>query len=98
MERLTPEEHSTITRYLARPPRSRLDYFFSYATYLVPSFLFALYGVWKNDFVAVAFAYLTLLIAIVYIIGYQTRSSGVFYSAIKKLSHSSDKPSDSDHD
>ena len=85
MEQLTSEEQSTIRRYLARPPRGRLDYFSGFAIYLVPSFLFAIYGIWKSDFVAVALAYLVLLIAIVYIIGYQTRSSGLFYSAIKKL-------------
>jgi hypothetical protein len=85
MEQLTPEERSTILRYLARPPRGRFDYFFAFAVYLIPSFLFALYGVWRSDFVAVAVAYLVLLIAIVYIIGYQTRSSRPFYSAIKKL-------------
>jgi hypothetical protein len=93
MEPLTPEEQSTITRYLARPPRGRADYFSAFAVYLVPSFLFVLYGLWKRDFVAVALAYLTLLIAIVYIIGYQTRSSGLFYTAIQKLAeHQSDQP------
>ncbi len=85
MAELTPEERSTITRYLARQPRGRLDYVSSYAVYFVPSILFALYGVWKNDLIAVTFAYAVLLIAVAYIIGYQTRSSGLFYSAIKKL-------------
>jgi hypothetical protein len=85
MEQLTPEEHSTITRYLAKPPRGRLDYLFASVTYLIPSFLFAVYGIWKNDLVAVGFAYLVLLIAILYIIGYQSRSASVFHSAIGKL-------------
>jgi hypothetical protein len=89
VEPLTPEEQSTITRYLTRPPRGRLDYFSGYTAYIVPSFLFALYGVWKTDFVAVAFAYLALLIMIVYIIFYQASSSGIFYSAIKKLAENS---------
>jgi hypothetical protein len=92
MEQLTPEERSTITRYLARPPRGRFDYFVAYAIYLIPSFVFAIYGIWKNDFIAVAVAYLVLLIAILYIIGYQTRSSGLFYAAIKKLSDGPDAP------
>jgi hypothetical protein len=35
MEKLTPEERSIITRYLSRPRRNRLDYFFSYAIFPV---------------------------------------------------------------
>ena len=89
MEQLTSKERSTIERYLARPPRGRLDYFSSFAVYIVPSFLFALYGLWKSDFVAVGMAYLVLLIAIAYIIAYQSRSSGLFYSAINKLAKNS---------
>ena len=38
MEQLTPEERSTITRYLAKPPRGPLDYLFASVTYLIPRF------------------------------------------------------------
>jgi len=90
MEQLTSKERSTIERYLARPPRGRLDYFSSFAVYIVPSFLSALYGLSKGDFLAVGLAYLVLLVAIAYIIGYQSRTSGLFYSAIKKLAEKGD--------
>jgi hypothetical protein len=92
MDQLTPEERNAIARYLAQLPRGLLDYVSAFAIYLVPSFLFALYGLSKADFVAVAVAYLTLLIAIIYILGYQARRSLVFYSAIRKLSETPTPP------
>ena len=85
MEELTPEEHSTIARYLAKPPRGLFDYLFASVTYLIPSILFAIYGMWKADLIAVGFAYLVLLIAMIYILAYQSRSAPVFHSAIGKL-------------
>jgi hypothetical protein len=92
MEELTPEEHSTIARYLAKPPRGRLDYLFASVTYLIPSFLFAIYGMWKTDFIAIGFAYLVLLIAMIYILTYQSQSALVFHSAIGKLMKNASAP------
>ena len=86
MEPLTPEERAAVARFLARPPRGRgrVEYLAGYLVWVVPSFLFALYGFSRRDFLAVAFAYLLLLIAVVYIAVFQSRIRVLFYSALKK--------------
>jgi len=84
MHKLTAEEQSTISRYLSGS-RSRLDTFFTYAIYFVPSLLFGLYGMLKADFLAVAIAYVVLFGLVVYLILHQRRSAPLFESAIRKL-------------
>lgn len=84
MNILTPEEQSTISRFLTEP-RGTLDRFLQYAIYFVPSLAFGLYGIWKADFVAVALAYAVLLGLVAYLIRHQGRANPVFRSAIRKL-------------
>jgi hypothetical protein len=84
MHKLTREEQMTIARYL-NESRSRLDAFFTYAIYFVPSLLFGLYGMLKADFVAVAVGYIVLVGLVVYLLLYQRRSAPLFRSAIRKL-------------
>jgi cytosine/uracil/thiamine/allantoin permease len=84
MEQLTPQERSTISRYL-EDSRGAADAFFSYAIYFVPSLMFGLYGMWKLDVIAVAVAYVVLFGLVVYLILQQRRSAPLFRSALRKL-------------
>jgi hypothetical protein len=88
MHNLTPEEQSTISRYLT-DRRSRTDIFFQYAIYFVPSLLFGLYGMWKGDIGAMAVAYVVLVGLVVYLIQQQARTNPSFRSAIGKLGENS---------
>jgi len=57
----TPEERHTVLlclQPLAGKPERRLWY----VAFILPSLLFALYGVWNQDFVATLVAYVALLI------------------------------------
>jgi hypothetical protein len=84
VEKLTYDERMTIARYLTEP-RGRADTFFSYATYFVPSVLFALYGMIKTDLLAVAVGYVVLIGLVIYLISYQRRTGKHFRSALRKL-------------
>ena len=84
METLTREEKATLARYLA-PPRSTMDTITSYGVYIAPSLAFALYGISKGDFAAVAVAYFVLLVVCVLYVSYQHGESPAFRSALNKL-------------
>jgi hypothetical protein len=84
MHNLTREEQRTISRYLSES-RGRIDTFFTYAIYFVPSLAFGLYGMLKADFLAVAMGYVALVGLVIYLIVYQRRSAPLFRSAIRKL-------------
>jgi len=81
---LTSEERSTLSRFLAERT-GRLDIFFTYAIYFVPSLLFGCYGMWRGDFAAVAIGYVVMVGLVVYLIARQGRSNPIFRSAIRKL-------------
>jgi len=89
MHNLTPEEQRTIARYLAES-RGLFESFLQYAIYFVPSLVFALYGIWKADFVAVTLAYAVLFGLVVYLLNRQARANPIFRSAIGKLVESGD--------
>jgi hypothetical protein len=84
MENLNREEKAVLARYL-QAPRTKLDFFFAFGTYIFPSLVFAIYGTLKMDFAAVAVAYLALLIAAILYLGYQRRNVATFHSALTKL-------------
>ena len=84
MYNLTREEQLTIARYLTEP-HSRIDGFLYYTIYFVPSLMFALYGMWKADFVEVVLGYVVLLVLVIYLISYQRRRAPLFRSALQKL-------------
>jgi hypothetical protein len=81
---LTPEERSTLARFLTERT-GRLDIFFTYAIYFVPSLLFGCYGMWRGDFAAVAIGYVVMVGLVFYLIARQGRSNPIFRSAIRKL-------------
>jgi hypothetical protein len=84
MHNLTREEKLTLTRYLTEP-RRRIDTFFAYAIYFVPSLLFGLYGMLETDFLAVAVGYVVLFGLVLYLISYQRRATPLLRSAVGKL-------------
>ena len=84
MEELNREEKAVLARYL-QASRTRLDSFFAFGTYIFPSLVFAIYGILKMDFAAVAVAYLALLIAAILYLSYQRRNAVTFHSALTKL-------------
>lgn len=94
MHNLTAEEQATISRFLT-DSRSRLDIFFQYAIYFVPSLLFGFYGMWRDDLGAIAVGYLVLLGLVGYQIWRQGRSNPLFRSAIVKLLESRAAPAES---
>jgi len=93
MHNLTVEEQRTISRYLA-DSRGPLEFFLQYAIYFVPSLVFALYGIWKADFVAVTLAYAVLFGLVLYLLNRQARANPIFRSAIAKLVEGRDSPGD----
>jgi hypothetical protein len=74
IQTLTREEQLAVARYVT-DPRGRVDTFFSYAIYFVPSLLFGLYGIWKADVVAVSVSYAVLFVLVFYLISYNRRSA-----------------------
>jgi hypothetical protein len=84
MHTLTREEQRAITRYLT-DPRGRIDTFFDYGIYFVPSLLFGLYGMWREDFIAVAVGYVVLFGLVAYLISYNRQSAPLLRSAVQKL-------------
>jgi len=84
MENLNREETAVLARYL-QTSRTKLDSLFSFGTYIFPSLVFAIYGILRMDFAAVAVAYLALLIAAILYLSYQRRNAVTFHSAVTKL-------------
>jgi hypothetical protein len=73
-ELFTPQERHTVLLCLqpaAAAPERRLWY----VAFVLPSVLFALYGLWHQDFVAMLVAYVALLsVALMYLARNTTRS------------------------
>lgn len=55
-----------------------------YGAYLLPSVLFAAYGVWRKDFVAALVAYVVLLVVVLLYIGWVHGASKALRSALEK--------------
>ena len=55
-----------------------------YGAYLLPSVLFAAYGVWRKDFVAALVAYVVLLVVVLLYIGWVRGASKTLCSALEK--------------
>jgi len=80
---LTDEERRVIHRILTREPNKK-ESIFSYGVYILPSLIFAAYGLWKHDYIAILAAYLALFIVAVMYLSYVHDSGRVLYSAVKK--------------
>jgi membrane protein implicated in regulation of membrane protease activity len=82
-ELLTPEERHTVILCLqpaAAAPERRLWY----VAFVLPSLMFALYGLWHQDFVAMLVAYLALLIVALMYLGRNTTRSDHLRRALEK--------------
>jgi hypothetical protein len=89
MNILSVEEQAAISRFLVERT-GRLDIFFTYAIYFVPSLLFGFYGMRRGDFGAMAIGYLAMVGLVAYLVLRQGRSNPVFRSAIRKLIEAAD--------
>ena len=83
VEDFTQDERGMLA-FFARRERSWLDALFSYGVYIVPSLIFAVYGVVKGDFLAETVAYGALLLTVIAALGYQRQQWAVLRSAARK--------------
>ena len=79
----TEDEKHLIAYYLRKHSR-RLDTAFHYGTYILPSTLFAIYSIWKQDFVAAIVAYGALFIVAILYLSYSGQYSQSFRNILKK--------------
>ncbi|MFO1351747.1 MAG: hypothetical protein U1F68_14185 [Gammaproteobacteria bacterium] len=82
-ESFSADEKRLIARILHHQPM-RGQALFDYGVYILPSALFAAYGLVKRDFVAVLVAYAALLIMALLYLGYVRSGSRVLHSALRK--------------
>ena len=82
-EPLTDEERYLVAGWLRRP-RNAYEFLFEHVIFYAPSLIFAVYAFLKADLIAVFFAYMTLVIFIIWQQGSQMKVRGTFYSIIKK--------------
>jgi len=82
-QEFSDDEKRIISRTLFRKS-GKSEQLFSYVVYLLPTFLFAIYGFWTRDFLAEFIAFLALFIIVILYITYVWRDWSVFHSAIKK--------------
>jgi hypothetical protein len=80
---LNDEEKAVIWRILQESPK-KLSAVFDYGVYVLPTLLFAGYGIWKMEFAAMLVAYVALLIVVVLYLSYSHRSAGHLRNALKK--------------
>lgn len=80
---LTDGEKRLLGRVLHTPPR-KYDSLFDYGFYISPSVLFAVYGLWNEDFVAVLVAYTALLLAAVFYLSYMRDYYKLMHSILTK--------------
>jgi hypothetical protein len=83
MEGFTKDERQEIFQII-RSENSKLMASFTYVTYILPSLLFALYGTWKQDFLAVLVAYIALITVAVMYLQYSFDLGKHLRPAIKK--------------
>lgn len=84
MINLTEEEKRYISRYLNNRSNAR-DTVFIYGAYMLPSLLFAIYALFKQDFLAALVAYIALFVVVVLYLSYVRKSSDVFRPILAKL-------------
>lgn len=80
---LTRAEKDAISRYLAmdqRPSR----FWWDFSPYLVPPLLFAAYGLWKAEFLAMTVAFGVLLFLALWYLSYHANTSKHIHSAVHK--------------
>lgn len=82
-EDLTEAERRAVASYLRHRP-GRLDDVMAYGAYLLPSVLFAGYGLWRKDFAAVLVAYAALFIVVFLYLTWTRESSHLLRSALEK--------------
>jgi hypothetical protein len=82
-EPFTPQEKKLIARYLheASEPWNSL---LSYGAYILPTVLFAGYGLWNRDFVATLIAYGALLFFVILSLQYHRRYEVLWLSILRK--------------
>lgn len=80
---LTADEKAIVWRVLNEPAR-KLGIVFDYGAYILPTLLFAAYGVWKLEFAAMLAAYVSLLIIAVLYLSYAHNASENLRAALKK--------------
>ena len=80
---LTRDEKDAISRYLAMDLRAN-RFWWIFAPYLVPPLVFAGYGLWKMEFLAMAVAFGVLLFLALWYLAYQRKSSPHIQSAVRK--------------
>lgn len=79
----TEEEKRIVHRILQRVP-GKHEGLLIYSVYIFPSLLFAAYGLWKRDFVAVLVAYIALLVVALMYLSYTRGDGHALYSAVRK--------------
>jgi predicted cobalt transporter CbtA len=79
----SPEERRLVLLYL-RPGALIQERSLWYLAYIVPSVLFAIYAVWRRDFVAALVAYVALLVPALMYLSYSGRYSKQFRSILEK--------------
>ena len=80
---LTEAEKRTVASIL-RPRSHGWEIALAYGAYVLPSLLFAAYGVWHKDFAAALVAYVTLLIVVLLYLGWVRKASANLRSALEK--------------
>ena len=80
---LTKDEKLTVSYYLASRDRLR-GYLWYFVPFLVPPIAFAVYGYWKQDFNAIAFAFVVLLVFALWYVLSQYNSSRHLLAALRK--------------
>jgi hypothetical protein len=77
------EERQLIASYLL-PTSKWCERSTWYVVYILPSALFALFGLWHRDYAATLVAYLALFVTTVWFLSYSTRYSNCFRSILMK--------------
>lgn len=80
---LTEDEKKAVLSAIRRKINTN-EVVFMYATYILPSLLFTIYALLKQDYVAALVAYAALLVPAVWYLIYAFSSSKHLYSAIEK--------------
>jgi len=78
-------EERYLISYFARKSPGKLDRLSWYAAFLVPFILFAVYGLYRQDAIALAVAFFGLLIYQAWRISAELKSSRLICSICKKL-------------
>lgn len=81
---LTDDEKRYIAAFLQQRSKTA-DFVFSYGAYILPSLLFAIYALWKKDFVAALVAYVALLVVALLYLSHAQKSSDTFRTLLEKF-------------